>query len=191
MDRDHAVPYDGVTTALQKIVDAGRTRLVIVTGRDAREVNPLLGLVCGIRCGNSLEPHWPAHGANRPTTLHYEGRRNDDIRKERPNWQLFRDGSPGGESPHQVMDRADRVVKRIRATNDDVLVFSSGHFLRVLATRWLLVSITRLARCLTLTPASLSILGYEDSHWQPVIRVWNDTHHPVTEVKQTALLKAV
>src|SRR5258708_28850344 len=45
----------------------------------------------------------------------YEGRRSADIHKERPDWQLFRDGCPGGESPDQVGARADRVVSRVRA----------------------------------------------------------------------------
>src|SRR5499425_24758 len=62
----------------------------------------------------------------------YEGRRTADIHKERPDWQLFRDGCPGGESPQQVGARADKVVDRVRAIAGDVLLFSSGHFLRVL-----------------------------------------------------------
>ena len=60
-----------------------------------------------------------------------------EIRAERPDWQLFRDGCPGGESPDQVGARADRVVSRVRGLDGDVLLFSSGHFLRVLAARWL------------------------------------------------------
>src|SRR5262245_25773319 len=67
----------------------------------------------------------------------YEGRRTVDIHKERPDWQLFRDGCPGGESPDQVGSRADRVITRVRAIEGDVLLFSSGHFLRVFAARWL------------------------------------------------------
>src|SRR5205807_847369 len=67
----------------------------------------------------------------------YEGKTTADIRKERPDWQLFRDGCPGGESVQAVGARADRVVARLRAAGGDVLVFSSGHFLRVLAARWL------------------------------------------------------
>jgi broad specificity phosphatase PhoE len=63
----------------------------------------------------------------------YEGRRTSDIRAECPNWQLFRDGCPGGESPQQVTTRADRAVSRVRSINADVLLFSSGHFIRVLA----------------------------------------------------------
>src|SRR5499425_2901652 len=52
----------------------------------------------------------------------YEGLRTADIRKQRPDWQLFRDGCPGGETPQQVATRADRVVSRIRAVNADVLL---------------------------------------------------------------------
>jgi probable phosphoglycerate mutase len=66
----------------------------------------------------------------------YEGRTSADIQKENPGWQLFRDGGPGGESVAQIGARADRVVAKVRAVNGDVLLFSSGHFLRVLAARW-------------------------------------------------------
>ena len=67
----------------------------------------------------------------------YEGRTTKDIQRERPDWQLFRDGCPGGESSDQVGARADRIIERVRAVKGDVLFFSSGHFLRVLAARWL------------------------------------------------------
>src|SRR5207302_4956475 len=66
----------------------------------------------------------------------YEGRKTADIRKERPDWQLFRDGCPGGESLAEIAARADRVIARVRAVGGDVLLFSSGHFLRVLGARW-------------------------------------------------------
>lgn len=120
----------------------------------------------------------------------YEGRRGADIRKERPDWQLFRDGCPGGEAPEQVAERADRVVSKIRAINDDILIFSSGHFLRVLATRWIGLPLTQNARSFTLTTASLSALGYEDSLSRPVIRLWNDTHHVVLGARETTVSKA-
>jgi broad specificity phosphatase PhoE len=106
----------------------------------------------------------------------YEGRRSDDIRLERPDWQLFRDGCPGGESPSQVGDRADRVVRRVRAIEGDVLLFSSGHFLRVLAARWLGLE-PGAGRYFLLSTASLSALGYEHDRSQPVIRLWDDTRH--------------
>src|SRR3954453_6192863 len=67
----------------------------------------------------------------------YEGRQTVDIQAEHPNWNLFRDGCPGGETVEQVGERADRVVSRAQEVGKDVLLFSSGHFLRVLAARWL------------------------------------------------------
>jgi broad specificity phosphatase PhoE len=106
----------------------------------------------------------------------YEGRRSVEIHAERPDWQLFRDGCPGGESPQQVAARADRVVKRLRGAPGDVLLFSSGHFLRVLAARWVGIE-TFGARSFMLSTASLSALGYEHSLERPAIRMWNETRH--------------
>ncbi len=106
----------------------------------------------------------------------YEGRRSAEVLKERPDWQLFRDGCPGGETPQQVGTRADRVVSRVRAVPGDVLLFSSGHFLRVLAARWLGLEAAA-GRYFLLSTASLSALGYEHNLSQPVIRLWDDTRH--------------
>jgi broad specificity phosphatase PhoE len=113
----------------------------------------------------------------------YEGRLTVDILKERPDWQLFRDGVPGGESPQQVATRADRVVDRIRAVSGDVLLFSSGHFLRVLAARWVGMDPIN-ARSLMLSTASLSALGYENALSKPAIRLWNDTNHVLKSTGQ-------
>jgi broad specificity phosphatase PhoE len=107
----------------------------------------------------------------------YEGLRTVEIRQQRPDWQLFRDGCPGGESPQQVATRADRVVERLRAVNADVLLFSSGHFIRVIASRWLGLAPSPNARLFMLSTASLSAVGYENDLSRPVIRLWNDTHH--------------
>ena len=106
----------------------------------------------------------------------YEGLRTAEIHAKRPDWQLFRDGCPDGESPNQVGVRADRVVSRVRAIKGDVLIFSSGHFLRVLAVRWLGIE-PAAGRFFMLNTASVSVLGYEHSLSQPVIRLWNDTRH--------------
>jgi len=106
----------------------------------------------------------------------YEGRRSVEIHAERPDWQLFRDGAPGGESPQQVAERADRVVDRLRAVSGNVLIFSSGHFLRVLAGSWIGIEPYE-ARSLMLSTGSLSVLGYEHNLEQPVIKLWNDTNH--------------
>ena len=107
----------------------------------------------------------------------YEGRRTVEIRAERPDWELFRDGCPGGESPQQVSVRADRIVHRVRAISGDVLIFTSGHFMRVLATRWLGLEPTVNCKFFMLSTASLSAVGYEHTLSRPVIRLWNETRH--------------
>ena len=106
----------------------------------------------------------------------YEGRRTKEIHEQRPGWQLFRDGCPGGETPDQVGARADRIVERVRNIPGNVLLFSSGHFLRVLTARWLGLNAWA-GRSFTLNTASLSILGYEHNQSEPAIRLWNDTGH--------------
>ena len=102
----------------------------------------------------------------------YEGRTSAEIHVERPDWELFRDGAPGGESPEQIGARADRVIRRVRAVDGNTLLFSSGHFLRVFAARWLGLE-PGAGRLFALDPATLSILGYE--HECPVVRAWNET----------------
>jgi broad specificity phosphatase PhoE len=106
----------------------------------------------------------------------YEGITTAEILAKRPGWELFRDGCPGGESPAQIGARADRVVTRLRAMPGNVLLFSSGHFLRVLTARWLTLE-PGAGRYFVLSTASLSALGYEHDASEPVIRLWNDTQH--------------
>ncbi|OKO85071.1 histidine phosphatase family protein [Bradyrhizobium sp. AS23.2] len=106
----------------------------------------------------------------------YEGHRTKEIHQLRPGWQLFRDGCPGGETADQVGARADRIVGRIRSVRGNVLLFSSGHFLRVLAARWLGLD-AQAGSFFTLDTASLSILGYEHGQSEPAIRLWNDARH--------------
>jgi probable phosphoglycerate mutase len=106
----------------------------------------------------------------------YEGKTSKEIRESRPGWYLFRDGCPGGETIEQVSARADRVVARLRQADGDVLVFSSGHFLRFAAARWLGLPGAD-ARYFFLSTASLSILGYEHARDEPVVRLWNDDRH--------------
>ena len=106
----------------------------------------------------------------------YEGLRTAEIHAEAPDWQLFRDGCPGGETPAQVGARADRIINRARAANGDVLIFSSGHFLRVLAARFLGLEPAG-GKLFTLSTASVSLLGFENNLSQPVVRLWNDTSH--------------
>jgi len=106
----------------------------------------------------------------------YEGLRSAEIHATRPSWQLFRDGCPGGESPSDVGMRADAVVRRVRDIGGNVLLFSSGHFLRVLAARWLALPPDG-GRFFLLSTASLSALSYEHNLSEPAIRLWDDTRH--------------
>lgn len=105
----------------------------------------------------------------------YEGRTLAQIRQLNPGWELFRDGCPGGESVAEITGRASRVVSRLCALEGDVLIFSSGHVLRVLTARWLGAD-TTLGRNLVLDPACISMLGYDHHGADPVIRRWN--HSP-------------
>ena len=106
----------------------------------------------------------------------YEGLTTAQIHAQHPAWRLFHDGCPGGETPEQVAIRADRIVAKVRALHGDVLLFSSGHFLRVLAARWLDAAPASGSYFL-LGTASLSALSYEHDESQPVIRLWDDTCH--------------
>jgi broad specificity phosphatase PhoE len=106
----------------------------------------------------------------------YEGRTSAEIYAEHPGWQLFRDGCPGGESPEQVAARADKVIRRVREIGRDVLLFSSGHILRMFGARWLGLEPVAGSYFL-LGTASLSALGYEHDRSEPVIRLWNEMTH--------------
>jgi probable phosphoglycerate mutase len=102
----------------------------------------------------------------------YEGRTTPQIREGRPNWTVFNDGCPGGESPEQVAERADRVIARVRATDGDAVAFSHGHLLRVLAARWVELP-PQAGAHLALATASISVLGWERE--TPVISSWDLT----------------
>jgi len=108
----------------------------------------------------------------------YEGLRTSEILASRPDWDLFRDGVPGGESLDCIGARADRVVVRLRAIGGPALIFSSAHFLRVLASRWLGLE-PAAARYFLLGTASLSTLTYDHSLSEPAIGFWNDTRHVI------------
>ncbi len=108
----------------------------------------------------------------------YEGRRTDEIRQERPAWQLFRDGCPGGESVGEVSARAAQVIRQLRSLPGHVLLFGHGHFFRVLAARWLGLAPEQ-ASHFVLGTAALSVLGYEHGLDSPAILLWNDDRHAV------------
>jgi probable phosphoglycerate mutase len=101
----------------------------------------------------------------------YEGRTTDDIRAERPGWMLWRDGVPDGEQPPDVSGRADRLIAKLRGVSGDVICFSHGHILRMLAGRWVGLGPDGGSR-LALDPAAISTLGHERE--VSVVRSWNE-----------------
>lgn len=102
----------------------------------------------------------------------YEGLTTRQILAQRPGWRLFRDGCPEGESAADAGARADRIVGELRQAGGSVLAFSSAHFLRVLAARWV-GSPPEDGAHFVLDTASISILGYEHDLEEPVVRRWN------------------
>jgi probable phosphoglycerate mutase len=102
----------------------------------------------------------------------YEGLTTAEIRERRPGWTVFADGCPGGESPEQVAERADRVVARAREADGVAIAFSHGHLLRVLAARWVGLP-PQAGAHLALATASVSVLGWERE--VPVISSWDLT----------------
>lgn len=101
----------------------------------------------------------------------YEGLTSPQILEHRPDWNLWRDGCPGGESPERVGARADRAIAELRGNPTTVAVFSHGHMLRVLGARWIELSPGHGAR-LGLSTAALGVLGYE--HGTAILARWND-----------------
>ena len=105
----------------------------------------------------------------------YEGRTRAQILAHAPGWLIFRDGCPNGESPQGVGARADRIISRIRQIRGDVLLFSSGHFLRVFIARWLGLEAFG-GSYFKLATAALSVLGHDhNNQTEPVIRLLNET----------------
>jgi probable phosphoglycerate mutase len=102
----------------------------------------------------------------------YEGITTREIREERPDWYLWRDGVPNGETADEVAARCDRVVAEIRAVDGDVAVFAHGHILRALGARWVEEPVAFGGR-LYLSTGSLSVLGFERE--TRVLRLWNET----------------
>jgi broad specificity phosphatase PhoE len=103
----------------------------------------------------------------------YEGMKSVDIKRGRPDWDLFRDGVPNGESPADVAARADRFVAAARKYGGNVAAFSSGHIIRMIAARWLGLPAAQ-SRVFYCTTASIGIMGYEHGLGQPVVHGWNE-----------------
>ncbi len=103
----------------------------------------------------------------------FEAKLTRDILKERPGWEMFRDGCPDGEAPEDVAARADRFIARVRGIKGDVLAFSSAHIIRMIAARWLGLP-PGAGRFFFCRPASVGVLGFEhNSKDEPIICLWN------------------
>jgi broad specificity phosphatase PhoE len=146
---------------------AGRSFSLVLCSpmRRARETCELAGLAGSAVISDDLR-EWD-YGE-------YEGLTTPEIRASRPDWVLWRDGCPGGETPAQVGERADRALARLRDAGGDAAAFAHGHILRVLAARWLGMDVAAGAR-LALSAGSLSVLGFERE--TEVLRLWNSTPH--------------
>ena len=108
----------------------------------------------------------------------YEGKLTSEVLKERPGWELYRDGCPSGESPADVAARADRFIARVRSIPGDVLAFSSGHIIRMIAARWLGLP-PHAGRVFYCRPASVGVLGFEHkSRDEPILVLWNNIARP-------------
>lgn len=154
-ERLHRAPWDGLPA-----VEVRTSPLV-----RAKETCELAGF------GDRAQP-WDAlmeidYGA-------YEGLTPDEIKAGRPDWLIWRDGVPEGETLAEVTARADEVIGWARSADRDVLVFAHGHILRALGARWLGLDISFGAR-IRLEPTSLSVLGW--AYGEPAIERWNDTGH--------------
>jgi probable phosphoglycerate mutase len=103
----------------------------------------------------------------------FEGKTTSDVQRDQPNWELFHDGCPGGESPLDVARRADRFISRVFDAHGDVLAFSSGHIIRMIAARWLGLP-PGAGRFFYCKPASVGVLDFEhESKNEPIIELWN------------------
>jgi broad specificity phosphatase PhoE len=110
----------------------------------------------------------------------YEGKKSAEIRRDRPDWEIFKDGCPRGETPAQIMARADRLIARLRLLDGNIALFSHGHFGAILAARWMGLPLANACH-FPLATASISILGYNPSHPQvSVISLWNFISHPIS-----------
>lgn len=156
------------------------TRVLTSPRQRARRTCELAGLIPGAEIEPDLA-EWD-YGD-------YEGRRSVDILQERPDWNLFRDGCPGGETPVQILARADRLIARLRTAEGNIAVFTHGHLGRVLGVRWIGLPVIT-AQHFLLGPTSLSVLAYEhDRADQPAIALWNAAAHATSSPDETGAMK--
>jgi broad specificity phosphatase PhoE len=117
----------------------------------------------------------------------YEGLTTKEIWERAPNWELFRDGSPGGETPQQITHRADALISDIETLGSSILLFGHGHCMRAIGARFLGLPVAFGAQ-LRLDPSSVSILSHERDG--PAIVVWNRRVPPRAVVVADAAMRA-
>lgn len=148
--------------ALGSELRAGNWEMVLSSPlRRARETCELAGLGHAMAIDEDLR-EW-SYGE-------YEGLTTPEIRERRPDWNLWRDGCPGGESPDDLVKRADHVLATLRRSDGDCVIFAHGHILRVIAARWIGQPVAFGAR-LALSTGTLSTLGFERE--TEVVKEWN------------------
>jgi probable phosphoglycerate mutase len=147
---------------LRPVLAEHRFALVLVSplGR-ARETAELAGL--GEQAVVEPDLHEWRYGE-------YEGLTLQQIRAQRPGWQIFADGAPGGESPAEMATRVDRLIARVRKVSGDVALVAHGHVFRVLAARWIGLPVAA-GQHFLLDTATLSVLGYYGE--VPALQTWN------------------
>lgn len=151
-----------IARLLQPILGKEKFALVLTSPlQRARETCELAGLAPLAKIDRDLM-EWNYGG--------YEGLTTEQIRQTKPDWSVFRDGCPGGESPLQIGARADRVVAKVRAAAGNVALFAHGHILRVIAARWINLSASHGEHFL-LDTATLNVLGYYRE--APAFKIWN------------------
>ena len=125
--------------------------------------------LAGLGAAAEVEPNLAEWGYGE-----YEGLTPAEIDERQPGWVVFRDGCPGGETPQQVSDRADRLLQSLRTLKGNVALFTHGHIGRALAVRWIGLPIAT-GPLFGLSTASIGILGYDPAHpAEPVIALWNE-----------------
>ncbi len=124
--------------------------------------------LAGFGAGRRIEPDLCEWDYGR-----YEGLCTLDIQRERPGWNIWRDGCPGGESPADVTARADRLIARLCSMQGSVAVFSHGHFGAALAVRWIGLALVE-GQHLSMHTASVSLLGMDPHHeGRRTLDLWN------------------
>ena len=155
-----------------RLAHIGVTHVLVSPRLRARQTCALAGLAAA----SAVEPDLAEWDYG-----NYEGKRSEDICKERPDWNVWRDGCPHGETPADIAARADRLIARLCTLRGKAVLFSHGQFGTALAVRWMGLSLDT-GQHFELQAASLSVLGDAKHHAQTrVLQLWNEVQMPLGE----------